>query len=122
MSSELSHQDGHRDNSGGIALAGIMGGLDSEIKDDTCEVVLEAANFDAGVIRRSGTRLGLRTESSARFEKVSIPILLRRPPFILRASIYPLRWTDRGLSAHGTIPNSQSYRSELPSTLDRRLG
>ena len=67
------------DNSGGIALAGIMGGLDSEIKDDTCEVVLEAANFDAGVIRRSGTRLGLRTESSARFEKVSIPILLRRP-------------------------------------------
>ena len=53
----------------GVALAGVMGGLNSEIKDDTTRMVLEAANFDAATIRRTGVRHGVRTESSARFEK-----------------------------------------------------
>jgi len=52
-----------------VALAGVMGGLDSEIKDDTTDVVLEAANFESGRVRMSAQRLGLRTESSARYEK-----------------------------------------------------
>ncbi len=59
----------------GVALAGIMGGLDSEIQDDTTSVVLESANFDAGVVRATAQRLGLRTESSARFEKSLDPRL-----------------------------------------------
>lgn len=57
------------DAEGPVALAGIMGGLDSEIRDDTTEVILEAASFDGAAIRRTATRLGMRTESSARFEK-----------------------------------------------------
>ena len=52
-----------------VALAGIMGGADSEIRPDTVSVVLEAASFDGAAIRRTATRLGLRTDSSARFEK-----------------------------------------------------
>lgn len=59
-----------------VALAGVMGGLDSEIKDDTSEVVLEAASFDPARVRMTAQRLGLRTESSARFEKSLDPLLV----------------------------------------------
>lgn len=58
-----------RDGEGAIALAGIMGGLNSEIKDDTTTVFFESANFDGKNIRVSSKNLGLRTESSSRFEK-----------------------------------------------------
>lgn len=57
------------DSEKAIGLAGIMGGLNSEIKDDTTEIVFEAAIFDAVTIRRGGKSVGLRTESSSRFEK-----------------------------------------------------
>ncbi|HIA03520.1 MAG TPA: phenylalanine--tRNA ligase subunit beta, partial [Myxococcales bacterium] len=57
-----------------IALAGIMGGENSEIRDDTAEIILEAANFQAGNIRRTSVRLGLRSDSSARFEKSLDPV------------------------------------------------
>ncbi len=63
------------DAEGPVALAGIMGGADSEIRPDTTEVVLEAANFDAPTIRRTAMRLGMRSESSARFEKALDPVL-----------------------------------------------
>ncbi len=52
-----------------IALAGVMGGLDSEITDTTVNVALETALFDALSIRRTGSKFNLRSESSARFEK-----------------------------------------------------
>lgn len=52
-----------------VALAGIMGGENTEIKDDTKHVLLEAANFLAASIRRTSRRLGLRSDSSIRFEK-----------------------------------------------------
>lgn len=52
-----------------VALAGIMGGLNSEIKDDTRDILLESAFFDPPTIRRTGKRLGLHTESSHRFER-----------------------------------------------------
>ena len=63
------------DTERGVALAGIMGGENSEIRDDTTSVVLESANFNASVIRLTSVRLGLRTESSARFEKSLDPRL-----------------------------------------------
>ena len=53
----------------GVALAGIMGGQNSEICDDTTALILEAANFRAATVRRTASRLGIRTDSSARFEK-----------------------------------------------------
>jgi len=57
------------DAEGGVALGGVMGGLNSEIAADTSRVVLEAACFHPGQIRRTSSRLGLRTEASVRFEK-----------------------------------------------------
>lgn len=52
-----------------VALAGIMGGLNSGVKDDTTEIIFESANFDGTNIRVNSKNLGLRTESSSRFEK-----------------------------------------------------
>lgn len=58
-----------KDGEKSIALAGIMGGLNSEIQDDTTEVVFESANFDGTNIRVNSKKLNLRSESSSRFEK-----------------------------------------------------
>ncbi|MCM8711970.1 phenylalanine--tRNA ligase subunit beta [Clostridium sp. SYSU_GA19001] len=52
-----------------IGLAGIMGGLNSEVKEDTTEIVFECATFDGTNIRISSKNLGLRTEASTKFEK-----------------------------------------------------
>ncbi len=52
-----------------FAIAGIMGGLETEIEDDTKTFILESANFDAYTIRKTSIRLGLRTDASAHYEK-----------------------------------------------------
>lgn len=52
-----------------IGLAGIMGGLDSEITDKTVNVLLEGANFNKENIRKTSRRLNLRSEALSRFEK-----------------------------------------------------
>ncbi len=57
------------------AVAGIMGGELSEITGETSSVLLESANFDATSVRKSATRLGLRTDASARYEKTLDPEL-----------------------------------------------
>lgn len=56
-----------------VAIAGIMGGLSSEIEDGTDSLLLESANFDAISVRKSSTRLGLRTDASSRYEKTLDP-------------------------------------------------
>ncbi|MEO0824482.1 MAG: phenylalanine--tRNA ligase subunit beta [Cyanobacteria bacterium J06635_15] len=52
-----------------VALAGVMGGEDTEVHGDTQTVMLEAAYFDPAAIRRSARSQGLRTEASARYER-----------------------------------------------------
>ena len=52
-----------------VAIAGIMGGLDSEIVEDTSTLTLESATFDASSIRKSTVRLSHRTDASMRYEK-----------------------------------------------------
>src|SRR5205085_6123277 len=52
-----------------VALAGIMGGEETEVSDTTVNVLLEAANFEPVTILRSSERLSLRTEGSNRWEK-----------------------------------------------------
>ncbi|MBO8142192.1 MAG: phenylalanine--tRNA ligase subunit beta [Firmicutes bacterium] len=52
-----------------VALAGVMGGGDSEVRDATKTVLLESAAFDPISVRRTARRLGMRTEASHRFEK-----------------------------------------------------
>ncbi len=57
------------DGAGPVAVAGIMGGLDSEITEATTRVLIESAYFEPTCIRRSSKKLGLRSESSYRFER-----------------------------------------------------
>ncbi len=52
-----------------VAIAGVMGGLNSEIEEDTKTVVFESAVFYGGSVRKTAKKVGLRTESSSRFEK-----------------------------------------------------
>lgn len=58
-----------------VAIAGIMGGELSEITDNTSSVLLESANFDGVSVRKSATRLGMRTDASSRYEKTIDPEL-----------------------------------------------
>ena len=52
-----------------VAIAGVMGGFNSEVKDDTTTVIFESATFDAASVRLTAQRVGLRTEASSRYEK-----------------------------------------------------
>jgi phenylalanyl-tRNA synthetase beta chain len=56
-----------------VALAGIMGGMNSEVGDSTRTILLESANFDPITIRRTAKRLGLHSEASHRFERAVDP-------------------------------------------------
>lgn len=56
-----------------VALAGIMGGANTEVTAGTTDLLLESANFEAATIRRCATALGHRTDASARFEKSQDP-------------------------------------------------
>ena len=58
-----------------IALAGVMGGADTEIDNKTNSILIEAANFDSVSIRKTAQKLGLRSEASMRFEKSLDPNL-----------------------------------------------
>ncbi len=63
------------DDSKAIGLAGIMGGENSEIMDDTTMVVFESANFNGTSIRQTALALGMRTEASGKFEKHLDPMM-----------------------------------------------
>lgn len=72
-----------------IALAGVMGGADSEVTAETTTIVLESAKFDGGTVRKTSRQLGLRSEASLRFEKevnadAVIPALNRAAALIAR--------------------------------------
>lgn len=70
-----------------VALAGIMGGENSEIRDTTCDILLESACFEPSAIRRTSKRLGMHTESSHRFERGAdievLPKALDRAAFLI---------------------------------------
>lgn len=61
-----------------VALAGVMGGLDSEVASETTNVLLEAAYFDAITVRKTVKQTSLRSESSTRFEKGVDPNRVRK--------------------------------------------
>ncbi len=60
-----------------VAIAGVMGGDASKIEDDTTTLLLESATFDGVSVRKTTTRLGLRTDASMRYEKMLDPELCR---------------------------------------------
>jgi phenylalanyl-tRNA synthetase beta chain len=61
-----------------LVIAGIMGGLNSGVSDSTTNIFIEVANWKAAEVRRTSTRLGLRTDSSQRYEKTLDTQLLER--------------------------------------------
>ena len=61
-----------------VALAGVMGGLNSEVEESTTKLLLESANFKASRVRHTSVRLDLRTESAQRFEKTQPPVNVKR--------------------------------------------
>ncbi len=61
-----------------VALAGVMGGLDSEIRDDTRDVLIECAYFQPQAVRRTSRRVGLHTDASHRFERGVDPRAVHR--------------------------------------------
>jgi len=63
------------DDKNSIAIAGIMGGKESGISNETTSLILESANFKAAAIRKTSQKLGLRTEASSRYEKSLDPLL-----------------------------------------------
>ncbi|MBI3892828.1 MAG: phenylalanine--tRNA ligase subunit beta [Candidatus Wallbacteria bacterium] len=84
----------------GVALAGIMGGQNSEIRDDTADVILEAAYFDPVSIRRSARRLRVHTDSSHRFERGCDPNATLR---VLDRAALLLQDLTGGTTASGRI-------------------
>ena len=62
------------DPEGAVAIAGVIGGAGSAISAGTTRLVLESANFNASSIRKTSTRLKLRTDASMRFEKAQDPV------------------------------------------------
>ena len=64
------------DAEGGSVIGGVMGSAESEITDETTNILLEAANFDGPSIMRTSSALGLRSEASTRFEKGLDPNLV----------------------------------------------
>ncbi len=79
------------DPKGAVALAGIMGGVDSEMRDRTSDVLVESAHFDPTMIRRSAMRLGMGTDASYRFERhvdpnLTLPALARAAELIVETA------------------------------------
>ena len=63
------------DHEKAVAIAGIMGGANSEISESTTRIIIESANFNPSNVRKTSVRLGVRTEAVQRFEKSLDPIL-----------------------------------------------
>ena len=100
-----------------VAIAGIMGGLDSSIMDDTTQLLLESATFDGVSVRKSSTRLGLRTDASMRYEKMLDPELTTNA---IARFVYLLSQIDGGVEIVSAL--SDCYPTHYPQitlTFDR---
>jgi phenylalanyl-tRNA synthetase beta chain len=108
------------DGVGPVALAGIMGGENSEIQPDTRDILIESAYFNPPTIRRTSKRLGIHTESSHRFERGAdvdiVPLALDRAAALIfqvaggeiasgRIDIYPQKLGERKLRIEGRLTN-----------------
>jgi len=99
---DLMIADGERS----VALAGIMGGEETEIGEGTTEILLEAANFEPYTIFRTSERLRLRTEGSNRWEKGVDPYLAEQAATLATQLIVELadaKWAGHA-DVHGGLP------------------
>ena len=113
------------DAAGAIALAGVIGGLDTAISAKTTRVVLESANFQAASIRKTSSAIKLRTDASMRFEKAQDPANTIRG---LARAIELLQELSPGIRVVGGVADQ---KREIPAPppielplpwLERKLG
>jgi len=90
-----------------VAIAGIMGGLDSEIVDDTTTLTLESATFDPVSIRKSTVRLSHRTEASQRYEKSLDPEMVVTA---VGRFLYLMNESDPGTKIVSSLTDEYAYR------------
>jgi phenylalanyl-tRNA synthetase beta chain len=88
-----------------VAIAGLMGGVDSEVSDTTIEILLEGANFDMKSVRHTSRRLKLRTEASARFERGIDPNLVEEAMARATALILDICQGSRVTAASDVYPH-----------------
>jgi len=93
-----------------VAIAGVMGGDGSKIDDDTTTLLLESATFDGVSVRKTTTRLGLRTDASMRYEKMLDPELCRLASERL---IYLLSEYDKGATVISAF--TDAYVNHYPT-------
>lgn len=113
------------DGAGPVAVAGVIGGMDSAISGSTARIVFESANFQAAGVRRTSARLKLRTDASIRFEKSQDPANTIRA---LAMAVELLEQVSPGIRLVGGL--ADAYRPKpapapisLPlGWLDRKLG
>jgi phenylalanyl-tRNA synthetase beta chain len=106
-----------------VALAGIMGGEETEIGEDTTDVLLEAANFEPTGIFRTSERLRLRTEGSNRWEKGVDPYLAEPAAKLATELIVQTagaRWVGR-TDVHEALPERPVIHFR-PERADRLIG
>jgi phenylalanyl-tRNA synthetase beta chain len=106
-----------------VALAGIMGGEETEIGDATTDLLLEAANFEPYTIFRAAERLRLRTEGSTRWEKGVDPYLAEQAARLATQLIVELadaRWTGH-TDVHEGLPERPVVRFR-PQRTDAVIG
>ncbi len=94
-----------------LSIAGIMGGLESSVTDETTEIIFESANFCPTSVRKTSQRLGLRSESSTRYEKSldpeqCLPALLRAIELVQEVS--PGAKLETGITDERSAPALRS--------------
>jgi phenylalanyl-tRNA synthetase beta chain len=100
----------------GVAVAGVMGGADSEVDASTTTIVLESAYFDPASVRRTSKALGLKTEASMRFERGADP---RLPVTAMERACALLEMIGAG-RARGTLVDRCPSRIEVATLRLRR--
>ena len=113
------------DASGAVAVAGVTGGLDSGVSATTTSIVFESANFFASSVRKTSSKLKLRTDASIRFEKAQDPANTLRG---LARAVVMLRLVCPGITIVGGVVDVAKLPApatpiELPlAWLQRKLG
>lgn len=96
-------------NSKAIGLAGVMGGFDTEVTDNTKTILIESANFNQESIRITSKRLGLRSEASSRFEKGVSPVTAE---YAIQRFLKLIEETNSGVVVSG-IEDSGEFKEEI---------
>lgn len=103
-----------------VALAGVMGGANSQVSDETTAIVLEVASFDGGGVRRSARRAHLHTESSHRFERgtdaTAIPTVVARAVQLFAAT-QPDGVVTTQANGTASVVSKQWNSIQIPLTL-----